>query len=483
GVTAGPQVFVERSSRGLVRRRLRLKDFRDAYPRFPPIQSIHVSQDERECTMDLSEFMNPSPYTVPQDASLPRVFKLFRALGLRHLVVVDNLNQVVGLVTRKDLARYRLGKGGLEELPNPQNQNQMQALDKRLVEVREALSQIRRKQVHQDSERKAAQQEVALSLAKLTEQLQQEEQDRAVAHGALQKGQAEASMRVDHEVARMQVPAGSPTRSPQVHTGQPWLSCSDPGRPLARRTHVSDSLDLSPRCWEPHCRAACARAAGSFVETVPRSCRLPTRPARPPSALQQEERRLVEQCQGLDEAVIQLTTFVRQNQLSLSQVLVSQQEAWDAKGHLEASQAEELTTYLRESLEASQLAGEQAQRETHRALELLREKTQALEASVAMLGRQVTELSDHFLALNWRLDLQEQTLSLRLDEVTIGPLEGHARKSCWHPAQASASSLRGQSRQVGAACRWWSVTSWPSLALSVAARTKDLVWESRKAKV
>ncbi|KAK2503438.1 hypothetical protein MC885_013259 [Smutsia gigantea] len=118
------KVFVERSNMGLVRRRLRLKDFRDAYPRFPPIQSIHVSQDERECTMDLSEFMNPCPYTVPQadarlmfqEASLPRVFKLFRALGLRHLVVVDNRNQVVGLVTRKDLARYRLGKGGLEEL-------------------------------------------------------------------------------------------------------------------------------------------------------------------------------------------------------------------------------------------------------------------------------------------------------------------------------------------------------------------------------
>ncbi|XP_055991198.1 H(+)/Cl(-) exchange transporter 7 [Sorex fumeus] len=108
------KVFMQRSN--LMRRRLRLKDFRDAYPRFPPIQSIHVSQDERECTMDLSEFMNPSPYTVPQEASLPRVFKLFRALGLRHLVVVDNLNQVVGLVTRKDLARYRLGKGGLEEL-------------------------------------------------------------------------------------------------------------------------------------------------------------------------------------------------------------------------------------------------------------------------------------------------------------------------------------------------------------------------------
>uniref|UniRef100_A0A2K5PP64 Chloride channel protein n=1 Tax=Cebus imitator TaxID=2715852 RepID=A0A2K5PP64_CEBIM len=65
------KVFVERSNMGLVQRRLRLKDFRDAYPRFPPIQSIHVSQDERECTMDLSEFMNPSPYTVPQARVAP----------------------------------------------------------------------------------------------------------------------------------------------------------------------------------------------------------------------------------------------------------------------------------------------------------------------------------------------------------------------------------------------------------------------------
>ncbi|NWW18025.1 CLCN7 protein, partial [Falcunculus frontatus] len=110
------KVFVERANLNLVQRRLKLKDFRDAYPRFPPIQSIHVSQDERDCMIDLSEFMNPSPYTVPQEASLPRVFKLFRALGLRHLVVVDNRNEVVGMVTRKDLARYRLGKEGLEEL-------------------------------------------------------------------------------------------------------------------------------------------------------------------------------------------------------------------------------------------------------------------------------------------------------------------------------------------------------------------------------
>ncbi|XP_047199779.1 H(+)/Cl(-) exchange transporter 7 isoform X2 [Hippoglossus stenolepis] len=110
------KVFVELARSRLTHRKLQLKDFRDAYPRFPPIQSIHVSQDERECMMDLTEFMNATPYTVPQETSLPRVFKLFRALGLRHLVVADDENRVVGLVTRKDLARYHLGKHGLEEL-------------------------------------------------------------------------------------------------------------------------------------------------------------------------------------------------------------------------------------------------------------------------------------------------------------------------------------------------------------------------------
>lgn len=131
------QVFVELARSRLTHRKLQLKDFRDAYPRFPPIQSIHVSQDERECMMDLTEFMNPTPYTVPQvththemynskkdawcgcvtcvhrlyrniyfvvlfffflqETSLPRVFKLFRALGLRHLVVVDDENNVSAL--------------------------------------------------------------------------------------------------------------------------------------------------------------------------------------------------------------------------------------------------------------------------------------------------------------------------------------------------------------------------------------------------
>lgn len=48
------------------------------------------------------------------------MFNLFRALGLRHLPIVNDINEVIGMVTRKDLARYRVwghkGQIGVEEL-------------------------------------------------------------------------------------------------------------------------------------------------------------------------------------------------------------------------------------------------------------------------------------------------------------------------------------------------------------------------------
>lgn len=49
----------------------------------------------------------------------------------------------------------------------------------------------------------------------------------------------------------------------------------------------------------------------------------------------------------------------------------------------------------------------------------LQEKRQALEGSVAELVRQVGDLNDHFLALSWRLDLQEQMLTQKLCEVRL----------------------------------------------------------------
>ncbi|KAB0401485.1 hypothetical protein E2I00_009270, partial [Balaenoptera physalus] len=306
-----------------------------------------------------------------------------------------------------------------------QNQNQMQTLNKRagpkkkqflcarLVEVREALTQIRRKQALQDSERKGAEQEASLRLSELTEKLKQEERDREVTCGALQKSQEEASQRVDHEVARMQA---------QMTKLREEMSL----RFLRREAKLCSFLQKSFLALEKV--GACRRQGNQS-------------PSPQLTAGGQEECHLLEQCRGLDKAVVQLTEFVRQNQASLSHVLLAEQKAW--WGQLENSRAGELATYLQESLEAMQLASELAQQEMHSALELvrrqgqgrarrvprlcrqytqpglpqLREKSQALEVSVAELVRQVKDMSDHFLALSWRLDLQEQTLSLRLCEI------------------------------------------------------------------
>lgn len=94
--------------------------FRDEYPRYPTIDQLHISEEEKTYSIDLRPFMNPSPYTLLHSTSLPRMFRLFRALGLRHLPIVNDTNEVIGMVTRKDLARYRVwrhrGHMGVEEL-------------------------------------------------------------------------------------------------------------------------------------------------------------------------------------------------------------------------------------------------------------------------------------------------------------------------------------------------------------------------------
>uniref|UniRef100_T2MFU2 Chloride channel protein n=1 Tax=Hydra vulgaris TaxID=6087 RepID=T2MFU2_HYDVU len=121
------KVFFERGQGKQRHHRLTIKDFRDAYPRFLPIRNINISQRERDCYIDLRSFMNPAPYSIQEKSSLNRGFRLFRALGLRHLVVVNDNNQVIGIVTRKDLAGYctwALRGQGNEELLVMRNPHQ-----------------------------------------------------------------------------------------------------------------------------------------------------------------------------------------------------------------------------------------------------------------------------------------------------------------------------------------------------------------------
>ncbi|XP_033178530.1 H(+)/Cl(-) exchange transporter 7 [Bombus impatiens] len=99
---------------------LSIKLFRKEYPRYPTIDQVTISEEEKTYMIDLRPFMNPSPYTLQHSATLPRAFRLFRALGLRHLPVVNDTNEVIGIITRKDVARFRIwehrGRMGLDEL-------------------------------------------------------------------------------------------------------------------------------------------------------------------------------------------------------------------------------------------------------------------------------------------------------------------------------------------------------------------------------
>ena len=51
--------------------------------------------------VDLQRHLEPAPYTVQEQLSLRRTYRLFVNMGLRHLVVLDPLGSIAGIITRK----------------------------------------------------------------------------------------------------------------------------------------------------------------------------------------------------------------------------------------------------------------------------------------------------------------------------------------------------------------------------------------------
>ena len=56
----------------------------------------------------LAPYIDQSSYRIAPGFSLERGFHLFRAMGLSHITVVDENNQVVGILTRKDLTNINI---------------------------------------------------------------------------------------------------------------------------------------------------------------------------------------------------------------------------------------------------------------------------------------------------------------------------------------------------------------------------------------
>ncbi|GLE00184.1 hypothetical protein PINS_up008911 [Pythium insidiosum] len=100
---------------------LSYRDLERNYPRYPTIHDIRLDDDERDLWMDLTPYLNPTPHVVQDQTPVPRAFRLFRSLGLRHLVVLNRRNEVRGVVTRKDLTPSHL-KACLEALSELEKQ-------------------------------------------------------------------------------------------------------------------------------------------------------------------------------------------------------------------------------------------------------------------------------------------------------------------------------------------------------------------------
>ncbi|TKR83019.1 hypothetical protein L596_016676 [Steinernema carpocapsae] len=87
-----------------------LSDFQDMYPRYDKcVTTLESKLQPRDlnCWLDLQPYFHPTPHRVPLNASLQSIFHLFRGLGLRYLAVVDDYNKLRGIITRKDVARFK----------------------------------------------------------------------------------------------------------------------------------------------------------------------------------------------------------------------------------------------------------------------------------------------------------------------------------------------------------------------------------------
>ena len=83
---------------------LRWESFEQLYPRYVDVKDVHLTAEQREMWVDLSPYLNPSPYSIQASASLGRTFRLFRTLGLRHLCVMDTIHgDMIGIITRRNL--------------------------------------------------------------------------------------------------------------------------------------------------------------------------------------------------------------------------------------------------------------------------------------------------------------------------------------------------------------------------------------------
>ncbi|XP_046549442.1 chloride channel protein B-like [Haliotis rubra] len=93
----------------------------------------HDDPKYRDMFLNLNPYINQSALSVQEKFSLHRTYIVLRTLGMRHLVVTDAMNRVVGFITRKDLMGF-----SIEEKLNSVMEKQIE-MQERLLHDQELL--------------------------------------------------------------------------------------------------------------------------------------------------------------------------------------------------------------------------------------------------------------------------------------------------------------------------------------------------------
>lgn len=83
-----------------------------SYPRFPTLdeaeRALDGEDDLASLVVDLRPYMHRTPACIHRTAPLSRAFRIARLLGARHMIVVDDHQVPVGILTRHDLVMDNL---------------------------------------------------------------------------------------------------------------------------------------------------------------------------------------------------------------------------------------------------------------------------------------------------------------------------------------------------------------------------------------
>ncbi|XP_078001800.1 H(+)/Cl(-) exchange transporter 6 isoform X3 [Phascolarctos cinereus] len=79
--------------------RLSYAEMAEDYPRYPDIHDLDLTLLNPRMIVDVTPYMNPSPFTVSPNTHVSQVFNLFRTMGLRHLPVVNAVGEQIHMAT------------------------------------------------------------------------------------------------------------------------------------------------------------------------------------------------------------------------------------------------------------------------------------------------------------------------------------------------------------------------------------------------